>query len=168
MGINGRAVSLLSGGIDSPVASWMIAKRGIALEMSPLLLLIPTPQEEAKQKVLHPGQAPLTPWCGRLMVHVVPLHRPFRRSLRRKNVPEELFTPSLMRRFMMHVAERVAARTKSRRPSLAGQSLGQVASQTMEAMKATGAVVFFCPILRPVVGMDKEEIVHHRSEDRYL
>ena len=152
VGINGRAVSLLSGGIDSPVASWMIAKRGVALEMVHFFSY-PYPSEEAKQKVLDLAKL-LTPWCGRLMVHVVPFTA-IQEELRRK-CPEELFT-ILMRRFMMRIAQAVAERTKSG-AIVTGECLGQVASQTMEAMACTSAVCDL-PILRPVVGMDKEEIV---------
>ncbi|NCE63950.1 tRNA 4-thiouridine(8) synthase ThiI [Pseudoflavonifractor sp. 524-17] len=152
VGINGRAVSLLSGGIDSPVASWMIAKRGIALDMVHFFSY-PYTSLEAKQKVLDLAKL-LTPWCGRLMVHVVPFTA-IQEELRR-SCPEELFT-ILMRRFMMRIAQRVARRIQAG-AIVTGESLGQVASQTMEAMKATGAVCDL-PILRPVVGMDKEEIV---------
>ena len=152
VGINGRAVSLLSGGIDSPVASWMIAKRGVALEMVHFFSY-PYTSEEAKQKVLDLAKL-LTPWCGRLMVHVVPFTA-IQEELRRK-CPEELFT-ILMRRFMMRIAQAVAERTKSG-AIVTGECLGQVASQTMEAMACTSAVCGL-PILRPVVGMDKEEIV---------
>ena len=73
VGINGRAVSLLSGGIDSPVASWMIAKRGVALDMVHFFSY-PYTSLEAKEKVLELARL-LTPWTGRLTVHVVPLHR---------------------------------------------------------------------------------------------
>ena len=152
VGINGRAVSLLSGGIDSPVASWMIAKRGVALEMVHFFSY-PYTSEEAKQKVLDLAKL-LTPWCGRLMVHVVPFTA-IQEELRRK-CPEELFT-ILMRRFMMRIAQAVAERTKSG-AIVTGECLSQVASQTMEAMACTSAVCDL-PILRPVVGMDKEEIV---------
>ena len=152
VGINGRAVSLLSGGIDSPVASWMIAKRGVALEMVHFFSY-PYTSEEAKQKVLDLAKL-LTPWCGRLMVHVVPFTA-IQEELRRK-CPEELFT-ILLRRFMMRIAQAVAERTKSG-AIVTGECLGQVASQTMEAMACTSAVCDL-PILRPVVGMDKEEIV---------
>ena len=152
VGINGRAVSLLSGGIDSPVASWMIAKRGIALEMVHFFSY-PYTSEEARQKVLTLAKL-LTPWCGRLMVHVAPFTA-IQEELRRK-CPEELFT-ILMRRFMMRIAQAVAERTKSG-AIVTGECLGQVASQTMEAMACTSAVCSL-PILRPVVGMDKEEIV---------
>ena len=152
IGIGGRAVSLLSGGIDSPVASWMIAKRGIALEMVHFFSY-PYTSEEAKQKVLTLAKL-LTPWCGRLTVHVVPFTA-IQEELRRK-CPEELFTV-LMRRFMMRIAEAVAQRCGAG-AIVTGECLGQVASQTMEAMRATTAVTTL-PILRPVVGMDKEEIV---------
>ena len=152
VGIGGRAVSLLSGGIDSPVASWMIAKRGIALELVHFFSY-PYTSEQAKQKVLDLAKL-LTPWCGHMVVHVVPFTA-IQEELRRK-CPEELFTV-LMRRFMMRIAEQVAQRT-GEGALVTGECLGQVASQTMEAMRATTAVCSL-PILRPVVGMDKEEIV---------
>ena len=152
IGTAGKAMLLLSGGIDSPVASWMIAKRGIALEMVHFFSY-PYTSEEAKQKVLTLAKL-LTPWCGRLTVHVVPFTA-IQEELRRK-CPEELFTV-LMRRFMMRIAEAVAQRCGAG-AIVTGECLGQVASQTMEAMRATTAVTTL-PILRPVVGMDKEEIV---------
>ena len=152
VGINGRAVSLLSGGIDSPVASWMIAKRGVALEMVHFFSY-PYTSNEAKEKVIELARL-LTPWCGRLTVHVVPFTA-IQEELRR-SCPQELFT-LVMRRFMMRIAQRVAQRCGAK-ALVTGECLGQVASQTMEAMAVTGAVVDL-PILRPVVGMDKEDIV---------
>ena len=152
VGINGRAVSLLSGGIDSPVASWMIAKRGVALEMVHFFSY-PYTSPEAKEKVLDLARL-LTPWCGHLTVHVVPFTA-IQEELRR-SCPEELFT-ILMRRFMMRISQEVARRCGAK-ALVTGESLGQVASQTMEAMALTGAVVEL-PVLRPCVGMDKEEIV---------
>ena len=152
VGINGRAVSLLSGGIDSPVASWMIAKRGVALEMVHFFSY-PYTSNEAKEKVLDLARL-LTPWCGRLTVHVVPFTA-IQEELRR-SVPQELFT-LVMRRFMMRISAQVARRCGAK-ALVTGECLGQVASQTMEAMAVTGAVVDL-PILRPVVGMDKEDIV---------
>ena len=152
VGINGRAVSLLSGGIDSPVASWMIAKRGVALEMVHFFSY-PYTSNEAKEKVLDLARL-LTPWCGRLTVHVVPFTA-IQEELRR-SVPQELFT-LVMRRFMMRISERVAQRCGAK-ALVTGECLGQVASQTMEAMAVTGGVASL-PILRPVVGMDKEDIV---------
>jgi len=152
VGVNGRAVSLLSGGIDSPVASWMIAKRGVALEMVHFFSY-PYTSNEAKEKVIHLARL-LTPWCGRLTVHVVPFTA-IQEELRR-SIPQELFT-LVMRRFMMRISQRVAQRCGAK-ALVTGECLGQVASQTMEAMAVTGAVVDV-PILRPVVGMDKEDIV---------
>ena len=152
VGINGRAVSLLSGGIDSPVASYMIAKRGVSLDMVHFFSY-PYTSPEAKEKVLELARL-LTPWCGRLTVHVVPFTA-IQEELRR-SCPEEMFT-LVMRRFMMRIAQRVAKRCGAK-ALVTGESLGQVASQTMDAMTVTGQVVSI-PVLRPVVGMDKEEIV---------
>ena len=152
VGTSGRALSMLSGGIDSPVASWMMAKRGVALEMIHFYSY-PYTSPEAKEKVLELAKL-LTPWCGRLTVHVVPFTH-IQEELRR-SCPEDYFT-LLMRRFMMRIAEGVARRTGCR-AVVTGESLGQVASQTMDAMAVTGAVTAL-PIFRPLVGMDKEEAV---------
>ncbi len=152
VGVGGTAVSLLSGGIDSPVASWMMAKRGVALEMVHFFSY-PYTSPEAKEKVLELARL-LTPWTGRLVVHVVPFTQ-IQEELRR-SCPEPLFT-LLMRRFMMRIAERVAKRVGAQ-GLVTGESLGQVASQTMQAMAVTGQVCTL-PVFRPVVGMDKEEII---------
>ena len=152
VGINGRAVSLLSGGIDSPVASYMIAKRGVSLDMVHFFSY-PYTSPEAKEKVLELARL-LTPWCGHLTVHVVPFTA-IQEELRR-SCHEEVFT-LVKRRFMMRIAQRVAKRCGAK-ALVTGESLGQVASQTMDAMTVTGQVVDI-PVLRPVVGMDKEEIV---------
>jgi len=152
VGINGRAISLLSGGIDSPVASWMIAKRGISLDMVHFFSY-PYTSPEAKEKVLQLARI-LAPWCGRLTVHVVPFTA-IQEELRR-NCPEELFT-IIMRRFMMRISCQVARRIGAK-ALVTGECLGQVASQTMEALWVTEEAASF-PILRPVIGMDKEEIV---------
>ncbi len=152
VGMAGRAVSLLSGGIDSPVASWMMAKRGLELDMVHFFSY-PYTSEAAKEKVLELAGI-LTPWTGRLVVHVVPFTA-IQEELRR-SCPEELFT-ILMRRFMMRISAQVACRVGAK-ALITGESLGQVASQTMEAMLCTGAVTQL-PVFRPVVGMDKEEIV---------
>lgn len=152
VGVGGKAVSLLSGGIDSPVASWMMAKRGVALEMVHFFSY-PYTSPEAKEKVLTLAKL-LTPWCGRLTVHVVPFTR-IQEQLR-LHCPEALFT-LLMRRFMMRISQRVAQRVGAH-GLITGESLGQVASQTMEAMAVTGQVCSL-PVFRPLVGMDKEEII---------
>ena len=152
IGMGGVAVSLLSGGIDSPVSSYMIAKRGVKLEMvhffSP-----PYTSDEAKEKVLSLAKL-LVPWCGRMTVQVVPFTE-IQEEIRR-NCPEEFFT-LIMRRFMMRIAERVAVEYGCG-ALITGESLGQVASQTMPAMAVTGAVCDL-PVFRPCIGMDKEEIV---------
>ena len=152
VGMAGKAVSLLSGGIDSPVASWMMAKRGLSLEMVHYFSY-PYTSEEAKQKVLDLAKI-LTPWIGRTVVHVVPFTA-IQEELRR-SCPEELFT-ILMRRFMMRIACRVADKNGIH-ALVTGESVGQVASQTLDAMVCTDAVCSM-PVLRPLVGMDKEEIV---------
>ena len=152
VGINGRAVSLLSGGIDSPVSSWMIAKRGVALDMVHFFSY-PYTSPEAKEKVIQLARD-LLPYTGRLVVHVVPFTA-IQEELRR-SCPEELFT-IIMRRFMMRISQEVARRCGAK-ALVTGECLGQVASQTMDAMLCTGAVVQL-PVLRPCIGMDKEEIV---------
>ena len=152
IGMGGVAVSLLSGGIDSPVSSYMIAKRGVKLEMvhffSP-----PYTSDEAKEKVLSLAKL-LVPWCGRLTVQIVPFTE-IQEEIRR-NCPEEFFT-LIMRRFMMRISQRVANQVKAK-ALVTGENLGQVASQTMEALRVTEDVVDL-PVLRPLIGMDKEEIV---------
>lgn len=152
VGVSGRAVCLLSGGIDSPVAAWMMAKRGLALD-AVHFFSYPYTSPEAKEKVLELGRI-LTGWCGRMTVHVVPFTA-IQEELRR-SCPEELFTV-LMRRFMMRIAQEVARRIGGG-ALITGESLGQVASQTVQAMTCTEAVCDM-PVLRPLVGMDKEEIV---------
>ena len=152
IGVGGRALSLLSGGIDSPVASWMIAKRGVIVDMIHFYSY-PYTSPEAKEKVLDLARL-LVPYIGKTCVHVVPFTR-IQEELRR-SCPEELFT-ILMRRFMMRIACAVAEKNGIQ-ALVTGESVGQVASQTLEAMACTNAVCTL-PVLRPVVGMDKEEIV---------
>ena len=152
LGMGGEAVSLLSGGIDSPVASYMMAKRGVQLHMlhfaSP-----PYTSEQAKEKVLELAHL-LTPWCGRLNVYVVPFTE-IQEEIRR-SCPEDCFT-LIMRRFMMRLADRLA-RELHAHALVTGESLGQVASQTMQAI-AVSEDAATRPVLRPLIGMDKEEII---------
>ena len=152
IGMGGVAVSLLSGGIDSPVAGWMMAKRGLEL-CGIHFFSYPYTSERAKEKVLELGRK-LTAWCGRMSVMVVPFTH-IQEEIRDK-CHEELFT-LIMRRFMMRIAERVAVEYGCG-ALITGESLGQVASQTMPAMAVTGAVCEL-PVFRPCIGMDKEEIV---------
>ena len=152
IGMGGHAVSLLSGGIDSPVSSYMIAKRGVQLEMihfaSP-----PYTSELAREKVLKLAQE-LTPWCGRLAVFIIPFTE-IQEEIRRK-CPEDHFT-LIMRRFMMRLADMLAQELRCR-ALVTGENLGQVASQTMQAL-AVSEDVTTMPVLRPLIGLDKEEIV---------
>ena len=152
VGCNGSAVTLLSGGIDSPVSSYMIAKRGIHL-IPVHFFSFPYTSEQAKEKVIELARL-LTVWCGRLTVVVVPFTH-IQEEIRR-NCPEEYFT-LIMRRFMMRIAEKIAL-SNGCGALVTGENLGQVASQTMEAMAATEAVCTL-PVLRPCIGLDKEEII---------
>ena len=152
IGMGGHAVSLLSGGIDSPVSSYMIAKRGVQLELlhfaSP-----PYTSQQAREKALQLAQE-LTVWCGRLTVHIVPFTE-IQEEIRRK-CPEDHFT-LIMRRFMMRLADRLAHELCCK-ALVTGESLGQVASQTIQALCVSDDVATM-PVLRPLIGMDKEEIV---------
>ena len=152
VGTGGTAVTLLSGGIDSPVSTWMIAKRGV--HMIPVhFFSFPYTSELARQKVLDLAKV-LTAYCGRMTVEVVPFTR-IQTEIRDK-CPEEYFT-LIMRRFMMRIAQGVADRNGAK-ALVTGENLGQVASQTMEALGCTEAVTRL-PVLRPLIGFDKEEIV---------
>jgi thiamine biosynthesis protein ThiI len=152
VGCGGRCVSLLSGGIDSPVSTYMAAKRG--LQVVPLHFASPPYTSElAKKKVVDLAKI-LTGWCGKLTLEVVPFTH-IQEEIGAK-CPEEYFT-IIMRRFMMRIAERVAERCGAL-SIITGENLGQVASQTVEAMRATEAVVSI-PVLRPVICHDKREIV---------
>ena len=151
-GINGRGMLLLSGGIDSPVAGWMMAKRGLELG-AVHFFSYPYTSEEAKQKVLDLAEI-VARWSGKLTVSVVPFTK-IQTEIRDK-CPEDYFT-IIMRRMMMRIAERVAEKQNCQ-GLITGESLGQVASQTIQAITVTNAVCEM-PVLRPVIGMDKEEIV---------
>ena len=152
VGSNGTAVSLLSGGIDSPVSTYMMAKRG--LRIIPVhFFSFPYTSELAKEKVIDLAKI-LTGWCGRMIVEIVPFTH-IQEEIRAK-CPEEFFT-IIMRRFMMRIADEIA-KANDCGAIVTGESLGQVASQTMEAMHCTGHACTL-PILRPLVGMDKEEVI---------
>ena len=152
LGMGGSALSLLSGGIDSPVSSYMMAKRGVVLEMLHFAAP-PYTSDLARQKVLQLARE-LTPWCGRMSVHIVPLTQ-IQEQIRRE-CPEEYFT-LITRRFMMRIADRLAKEFDCR-ALITGENLGQVASQTMEALRVSEDVTDL-PVLRPLIGMYKEEIV---------
>ena len=151
-GVGGRAAVLLSGGIDSPVAAYMIAKRGVEVECVHFFSY-PYTSEQAKEKVLELARL-VTRFCGRMTVDIVGFTE-IQEAIR-DNCPEEYFT-LIMRRFMMRISQRIAE-NHGCKCLVTGENLGQVASQTMEAMGVTSAVVSL-PIFTPLIGMDKEEIV---------
>ena len=151
-GVGGRAMCLLSGGIDSPVAAYMMAKRGVEIECVHFFSY-PYTSQLAKNKVLELARL-VTRYCGRMTVNVVSFTQ-IQEAIR-DNCPEEFFT-LIMRRFMMEISQRIG-KNDGCGALITGENLGQVASQTMEAMAVTGAVVDI-PIFMPLVGMDKEEIV---------
>ena len=151
-GVGGRAMCLLSGGIDSPVAAYMISKRGVEVE-AVHFFSYPYTSQLAKDKVLELARL-VTKYCGRMTVNIVSFTQ-IQEAIR-DNCPEEFFT-LIMRRFMMEISQRIA-KEDGCGALITGENLGQVASQTMEAMTVTGAVVDI-PVFMPLVGMDKEEIV---------
>ena len=152
LGSNGVGVTLLSGGIDSPVSTYMISKRGVRL--IPIhFFSFPYTSQQAKDKVIELARE-LCDYCGRMTLEVVPFTH-IQEEIRDK-CPEEYFT-LIMRRFMMRIADRIAV-SNGAKAIVTGENLGQVASQTMEAMAVTRAVTQL-PILQPLIGMDKEEIV---------
>lgn len=152
VGSNGKATMLLSGGIDSPVAGYMVAKRGVCLEavhfFSP-----PYTSERAKEKVIELAKI-LAQYTGPIRLHIVPFTEP--QLAIYEKCPEDLLT-IIMRRIMMMVTEAIAKRNKSA-ALVTGESIGQVASQTLESLGVTDCATTF-PVMRPLIGMDKEEIV---------
>ena len=152
VGTNGKATLLLSGGIDSPVAGWMIAKRGVHIS-AVHFHSYPYTSDRAKEKVLDLARILSESCCG-IRVHIVPFTK-IQMEIHEK-CPEE-YTTLIMRRFMMRIAERVA-RAEGAEALITGESIGQVASQTMTALGTTDMVVDM-PVFRPVIGFDKSEIV---------
>lgn len=152
MGTGGRAALLLSGGIDSPVAGWSIMKRGVQVQ-GIHFHSFPYTSERAKQKVLDLA-AIMGEYAGNMLVHVVPFTE-IQLAIHEK-CPDELGTV-LMRRYMMRIAQRLAQKNHCQ-ALITGESIGQVASQTMEALVCTDQVVDM-PVFRPLIGMDKLEIM---------
>jgi thiamine biosynthesis protein ThiI len=152
VGSSGKAMVLISGGIDSPVAAYMMAKRGLILHaihfVSP-----PYTSERALQKVEDLCEK-VSEYAGRIVFHCVPFTK-IQEAIK-MNCPEEFFT-IIMRRLMMEIAIRVS-RENGLRALITGESLGQVASQTIGAIAATDEVCTI-PVFRPLIGMDKNEIV---------
>ena len=152
VGSSGTSLLMLSGGIDSPVAGYMMAKRGLIVDcihyVSP-----PYTSERARMKVEALCEK-LTDWCGNIVFYCVPFTE-LQEALR-DNCPEELFTV-LMRRLMVKIANRICA-ANDYGAIITGESVAQVASQTLPAIFCTNAAAEY-PVFRPVIGMDKREIV---------
>ncbi|MBE6536058.1 MAG: tRNA 4-thiouridine(8) synthase ThiI [Ruminococcaceae bacterium] len=152
VGTNGRGLLLLSGGIDSPVAGYMMAKRGVKIEALHFESF-PYTSERAREKVLELASI-LAEYAGEVRVHIVSLTHIQEELV--KACDEDYFT-LLLRRYMMTLAERVA-KYKGCHALITGESIGQVASQTMQALCVTDCAVSI-PVFRPCIGMDKEEII---------
>ncbi len=152
VGSSGKGLLLLSGGIDSPVAGYMMAKRGVKLEAIHFESF-PYTSERAKEKVMELASL-MTKYTGGINLHVISLTH-IQEELKRA-CEEDYFT-LLLRRFMMTIAQKIAEKYECR-ALITGESLGQVASQTMEAIGVTDSAVSI-PVFRPCIGLDKEEIV---------
>ena len=152
VGTNGNATLLLSGGIDSPVAGWMIAKRGVQIS-AVHFHSYPYTSDRAREKVLDLARKLSFSCCG-IKVHVVPFTE-IQTQIHEKCADE--YTTLIMRRYMMRIAERIARQEESE-ALITGESIGQVASQTMTALGTTDAVVGM-PVFRPLIGFDKSEII---------
>jgi len=157
VGTGGKTLLLLSGGIDSPVAAYLMMKRGVEVEMihfhSP-----PFTSERAKQKVLDLSEV-LSQYGGKIKIHLVPFTK-----LQQKIFAEmpERYGMTIMRRMMFTIAERVCDK-ENILSITTGESLGQVASQTMASMNAINEVTNL-PVIRPLIALDKEEIVEIAKE----
>lgn len=152
VGSNGKATLLLSGGIDSPVAGWMIAKRGVTVN-AVHFYSFPYTSERAREKVLDLARILSESLCG-IRVHVVPF-TDIQMQIHEKC--HEDYTTIIMRRYMMRIANEIAKKEHSQ-ALITGESIGQVASQTMHALSCTDAVADM-PVFRPLIGFDKSEII---------
>lgn len=157
IGSNGRALLLLSGGIDSPVAGYMIAKRGVEIHAL-YFHTYPFTSERANEKVIKLKEK-LEEYCGKITlycINILEIHKAIKELCREEE------TTILARRFMMRIAERVATENNMHM-LITGESLGQVASQTMKSMTVIENAIDM-PILKPVVGLDKTEIIEIARE----
>ena len=157
LGTNGKGMVLLSGGIDSPVAAWMMAKRGMLIE-AVHFHSYPYTSQRAQEKV-EDLAAIVASYCGNFKMHVINL-LPIQEQIV-QNCPEEE-TTILVRRFMMRIAEKIAEKNKAMM-LITGENLGQVASQTAEALAVTDACVKM-PVMRPLISMDKVDIMDKAEE----
>lgn len=156
-GSNGRAMLLLSGGIDSPVAGYRIMKRGVELS-AVYFHSFPYTGEQAKEKVKTLAGI-LSGFVGSVRLYIVPFTE-IQQAIHDRC--QDDYTTLVMRRYMMRIAERIAKMEKAQ-ALVTGESIGQVASQTMEGLVCTDAVVS-CPVFRPLIGMDKLEIISQAEE----
>ncbi len=152
IGTGGRASLLLSGGIDSPVAGYLIARRGVEIDAINFFSY-PYTSERAKAKVIKLASL-LAQYTSKINLHIVPFTK-IQLAIR-DNCPEEHLT-LVMRRFMMKISE-ICAKKNGSEALITGESLGQVASQTLQALDVTNSAVDM-PVFRPLIGMDKEAIV---------
>lgn len=152
VGTNGKGMLLLSGGIDSPVAGWMMSKRGMMLK-AVHFFSYPYTSERSKDKVMELVKI-LSAYCGSIKLHIVPF-TDIQLEINRKCPHDE--GTIIMRRFMMKIAERISHETGCL-ALITGESMGQVASQTIQSIAVTNAAVSI-PVFRPLIGLDKDEVV---------
>ncbi len=153
VGTAGQAAILISGGIDSPVAAWMMSKRG--LKLSAIHFASPPYTSQRAEMKVHSLLRQVSKYSGDIPLCVVPFTH-IQEEIKDK-CPEDLFT-IIMRRFMMRCAEKIA-KDQGCGALITGESVGQVASQTMQAIACTEAVVEDLPLFRPLIGMDKDEVI---------
>lgn len=153
IGTAGKSMLLLSGGIDSPVACYQMAKRGLNINAIHFHSY-PYTSEQAKDKVISLAKL-LTPYCGHINLFIVPFTK-IQENIHK--LCDDEYMVILVRRFMMDIAERVA-KNSGCTSLITGESLGQVASQTVESITATNNAVKLLPVFRPLIGMDKSEIM---------
>ena len=157
LGTNGKSITLLSGGIDSPVATWLVAKRGVDIE-AVHFHSYPFTNERSQEKVRDLARI-LSKYCGPIKLHMVNI-LDIQKAIAEKCNEEE--TTILSRRFMMRIAEEIG-RARHCDALITGESIGQVASQTMQGIVCTNAAVSL-PIFRPLIAMDKVEIIKLAEE----
>jgi len=156
-GTNGRATLLLSGGIDSPVAGYLIAKRGVKINCV-YYHSYPFTGDRVREKVINLA-GKLSEYSGEVQLSVIPFTR-IQTQIHEKCA--EAYTTLIMRRFMMRIAAALAVKNNAQ-ALVTGESIGQVASQTMEALVLTDALVPM-PVFRPLIGLDKQEIINYAQK----
>ena len=153
VGSSGGGLLLLSGGIDSPVAGYLMSKRGMPIQAIHFHSF-PYTSELAKDKVISLAKI-ISEYTGNIKIHIVPFTK-IQEAIHKNCRPEFMIT--LMRRIMMRISERIA-KQNNLKAIITGECLAQVASQTIESMTVTNAVIEDLPVLRPLIAMDKEDII---------